>query len=123
MCDKFNYCLFKRCDILVSKYPESFVKIENVVRKKIKFITVKGYETPTANEYENLCRYEMQQQLMILASTLILALIPLASSQGSGDSAHSCPFPNPRTSHGNYSIVLCDNVDIKRNKYAFKVSV
>ena len=32
---KFNYCLFERCDILVSKYPESFVQIEKVVRKKI----------------------------------------------------------------------------------------
>ena len=32
---KFNYCLFKRRDILVSKYSESFVQIEKVVRKKI----------------------------------------------------------------------------------------
>ena len=32
---KFNYSLFKRCDILESKYPESFVQIEKVVWKKI----------------------------------------------------------------------------------------
>ena len=39
---KINYCLFKRCDILVSKYPESFVQIEKVVRKKINFYYSEG---------------------------------------------------------------------------------
>ena len=39
---KYNYCLFKRCDILVSKYPESFVKIEKVVRKKINIYYSEG---------------------------------------------------------------------------------
>ena len=39
---KFNYCLFKRCDILVSKYPESFVQIEKVVRKKINIYYSEG---------------------------------------------------------------------------------
>ena len=39
---KFDYCLFKRCDILVSKYPESFVQIEKVVRKKINICYSEG---------------------------------------------------------------------------------
>ena len=58
---------------------------------------------------------------LILASTFILTLIPSASSQESGDSAHSHQFPNPRTSHGNYSVMLCDNVKLIKN--VFKVSV
>ena len=62
---KFNYCLFKRFDRLVSKYPESFVQIEKVVRKKINLLQWRGMKPPTANENENLCRYEMQQQLMM----------------------------------------------------------
>ena len=44
---KINYRLIKRCDILVSKYPESFVQIEKKwLGTKLTFITVKGYETP-----------------------------------------------------------------------------
>ena len=39
---KFYYCLFKRCDILVSKYPESFVQIKKVVRKKINIYYSEG---------------------------------------------------------------------------------
>ena len=39
---KFNYCLFKRFDILVSKYPESVVQIEKVVRKKINIYYSEG---------------------------------------------------------------------------------
>ena len=63
---KLNYCLFKQCYILVSKYPESFVKIEKVVRKKINIYYSEGVWNPfPANEYENLCRYEMQRQLMM----------------------------------------------------------
>ena len=79
--------------------------------------------------YENLCRVlnaaaindDLLIKTFILASTLFLALIPLASSQGFGDSAHSRQFPNPCTSHGNYSVVLCDNV--KLINMHFKVSV
>ena len=63
---KFNYCLFKRCDILVSKYSESFVQIEKVVRKKINiYYSEWGMKPPTADEDKNLCRYEMQRQLMM----------------------------------------------------------
>ena len=43
---KFDYCLFKRCDILVSKYPESFVQIEKVVRKKINICYSEGVWNP-----------------------------------------------------------------------------
>ena len=44
---------------------------------------------------------ELPIKTFILASTLILTLIPSASSQGSGDSAHSRQFPTPppRTFH------------------------
>ena len=68
---------------------------------------------------------ELLIKTFILASTLILALIPSASSQGSGDSAHSRQFSNHRTSHGTYPVVLCDNVKLVNmlSKEAFKMSV
>ena len=43
---KFNYCLFKRCDILVSKYPEVLSALKKWLDRKLTFTTVKGYETP-----------------------------------------------------------------------------
>ena len=38
-----NYCLFKRCDTLVSNILKVLSKLEKWLGRKITFITVKGY--------------------------------------------------------------------------------
>ena len=43
---QFNHCSFKRCDILVSKYPEILSKLKKWLGRQLTFITVKGYDTP-----------------------------------------------------------------------------
>ena len=91
-------------------------KLKKWLGRKLTFITVKGYETLYGKWIWKPAWIRntaaINDGLLIKTFILILALSPSASSQGSGDSAHSRQFPNPQTSHGHYSIVLCDNVYI-----------